>query len=581
MPKEIYISSTPHETRLAIVENDALTEIYYERENEYTLAGSIYNGRVTRVLPGMQSAFVDIGLERDAFLYITDFMEEAGDSAEFEGEGGQRGGQRRGGQQSNREPATLEGGQVTDRNRDRSRGRRDRNNNRQPEGEPSVSETEEVAGDEQVAADGFAEGQQVGEGAPGADGSRRWRGRRGRRRGRGQRDDSRQQAQQPQDQPTESSDSYEADSYEAPFDFDGGAEPQEIPAEAVSSDPNEIPLDESNRGSRRPDFSGGQRSRDDRGRGRRDRGRRGPRGFEPRSSNYGIEEGASAADAPYAEAPSEPIILPGESLSKYRTGGAESEASVSASKPTPAVIAVSAPGYEVPEGWDGGFVLPGESLSRHRNREAKPVAAPVAAVEPPPAVEETAAVVEVTPEVESAQIEEAEVRSESATVPEAVATPAEPVEYEPTEEASVSYRVDPVAPSEFRQSAPVEELASQASVEIAESEHESESEQVEEVVASHTELPHAEIEQAEAFAAAAPTDPIVETVELAHDVTAIHASGLMESIAPVVAPDEVEAEHEALESASGVVEEEVIDDNDYDTVLHASSVEELDDLDEE
>ena len=76
MSKEIYISSTPHETRLAIVENDALTEIYYERENEYTLAGSIYNGRVTRVLPGMQSSFVDIGLERDAFLYITDFLEE-------------------------------------------------------------------------------------------------------------------------------------------------------------------------------------------------------------------------------------------------------------------------------------------------------------------------------------------------------------------------------------------------------------------------------------------------------------------------------------------------------------------------
>ena len=84
MSKEIYISSTPHETRLAIVEDDALTEIYYERENEYTLAGSIYNGRVTRVLPGMQSSFVDIGLERDAFLYITDFMEEAPDSEEFD-----------------------------------------------------------------------------------------------------------------------------------------------------------------------------------------------------------------------------------------------------------------------------------------------------------------------------------------------------------------------------------------------------------------------------------------------------------------------------------------------------------------
>jgi ribonuclease G len=57
------------------VEDDQLSEVYLERENEYTLAGSIYKGRVTRVLPGMQSAFVDIGLERDAFLYVSDFME--------------------------------------------------------------------------------------------------------------------------------------------------------------------------------------------------------------------------------------------------------------------------------------------------------------------------------------------------------------------------------------------------------------------------------------------------------------------------------------------------------------------------
>src|SRR5579871_6484439 len=79
MAKELFVSSTPHETKVAIVEEDQLTEVYYERENEYTLAGSIYKGRVTRVLPGMQSAFVDVGLERDAFLYVTDFMEEQED----------------------------------------------------------------------------------------------------------------------------------------------------------------------------------------------------------------------------------------------------------------------------------------------------------------------------------------------------------------------------------------------------------------------------------------------------------------------------------------------------------------------
>src|SRR5579885_1069210 len=84
MSKEICISSTPHETRLAILENDQLAEIYYERENEYTLAGSIYKGRVTRVLPGMQSAFVDIGLERDAFLYVSDFFELQDEEGEIQ-----------------------------------------------------------------------------------------------------------------------------------------------------------------------------------------------------------------------------------------------------------------------------------------------------------------------------------------------------------------------------------------------------------------------------------------------------------------------------------------------------------------
>src|SRR6516225_10214310 len=75
MNRELFVSSTPHETRVGLVEDDQLAEVYLERENEYTLAGSIYKGRVTRVLPGMQSAFVDIGLERDAFLYVSDFME--------------------------------------------------------------------------------------------------------------------------------------------------------------------------------------------------------------------------------------------------------------------------------------------------------------------------------------------------------------------------------------------------------------------------------------------------------------------------------------------------------------------------
>ncbi len=84
MNKELYVSSTPHETKVALVEDDQLAEVFFERENEYTLAGSIYKGRVTRVLPGMQSAFVDIGLERDAFLYVSDFLEVTGDEEDDE-----------------------------------------------------------------------------------------------------------------------------------------------------------------------------------------------------------------------------------------------------------------------------------------------------------------------------------------------------------------------------------------------------------------------------------------------------------------------------------------------------------------
>src|SRR5579859_483202 len=76
MAKEMVVSANPHETRVAILEDGQLCEIYVEREKEFALVGSIYKGRVTRVLPGMQSSFVDIGLDSDAFLYVTDFLQE-------------------------------------------------------------------------------------------------------------------------------------------------------------------------------------------------------------------------------------------------------------------------------------------------------------------------------------------------------------------------------------------------------------------------------------------------------------------------------------------------------------------------
>ncbi|MBV9503417.1 MAG: Rne/Rng family ribonuclease [Acidobacteriia bacterium] len=76
MSKELIISANHHETRVALTEDEQVVEVFHQRENEYSLAGSIHKGRVTRVLPGMQSAFVDIGLERDAFLYVSDFFED-------------------------------------------------------------------------------------------------------------------------------------------------------------------------------------------------------------------------------------------------------------------------------------------------------------------------------------------------------------------------------------------------------------------------------------------------------------------------------------------------------------------------
>src|SRR5579871_857820 len=76
MSKELVISANRHETRVALIEDDQLVEVYFQRANEYSLAGSVHKGRVTRVLPGMQSAFVDLGLERDTFLYVSDFLEE-------------------------------------------------------------------------------------------------------------------------------------------------------------------------------------------------------------------------------------------------------------------------------------------------------------------------------------------------------------------------------------------------------------------------------------------------------------------------------------------------------------------------
>jgi len=82
MQQDILINWSPQETRVAVVENGALQELHVERTLERGLVGNIYLGKVSRVLPGMQSAFVDIGLERAAFLHVADVWQRPDESRE-------------------------------------------------------------------------------------------------------------------------------------------------------------------------------------------------------------------------------------------------------------------------------------------------------------------------------------------------------------------------------------------------------------------------------------------------------------------------------------------------------------------
>ena len=75
--QDILINWAPQETRVAVVENGAVQELHVERTLERGLVGNVYPGKVARVLPGMQSAFIDIGLERAAFLHVADVLATA------------------------------------------------------------------------------------------------------------------------------------------------------------------------------------------------------------------------------------------------------------------------------------------------------------------------------------------------------------------------------------------------------------------------------------------------------------------------------------------------------------------------
>ena len=133
MTKEMIISSSAHETRVAILEDDQVAEIFIERERSRGVVGNLYKGRVSKVLPGMQSAFVDLGLERDGFLYVTDVIatfEEFDRLETDEDEPAPANGSRGAGSAD----ASSKGGGPA------SRGRRDRDRDREKGPEPKIEE---------------------------------------------------------------------------------------------------------------------------------------------------------------------------------------------------------------------------------------------------------------------------------------------------------------------------------------------------------------------------------------------------------------------------------------------------------
>src|SRR5690554_539484 len=76
MSMEFLINCTPQETRVALTEQGVVQELHVERTANRGIVGNVYLGRVVRVLPGMQSAFIDIGLERTAFLHVADIWSD-------------------------------------------------------------------------------------------------------------------------------------------------------------------------------------------------------------------------------------------------------------------------------------------------------------------------------------------------------------------------------------------------------------------------------------------------------------------------------------------------------------------------
>src|SRR5713226_106296 len=92
MSKEMIVSSNGHETMVAILEDDLVAEVFVERERQRGVVGNVYKGRVSKVLPGMQSSFIDLGLERDGFLYVDDVVDTMEEFDKLAGDDDEEGG---------------------------------------------------------------------------------------------------------------------------------------------------------------------------------------------------------------------------------------------------------------------------------------------------------------------------------------------------------------------------------------------------------------------------------------------------------------------------------------------------------
>jgi ribonuclease G len=149
MSKEMIISSSAHETRVAILEDDQVAEIFIERERSRGVVGNVYKGRVSKVLPGMQSAFIDLGLERDGFLYVTDVVAAIEELDRFETEEEDSGAVPVPGSGNGAPAGSSSGGQRRDRpsspgGRRDSRSDRDREKGPEPKIEELLKEGQEI-----------------------------------------------------------------------------------------------------------------------------------------------------------------------------------------------------------------------------------------------------------------------------------------------------------------------------------------------------------------------------------------------------------------------------------------------------